>query len=559
MRRWIGAVALFAAVTLPDRSARAWDPSTTHQAILEQALLRSSLHVRWMNASELQRGLFSPLRLDPNRLDAAERRLIRNAQRRAHADSGARALGGPGACPGADAPPATQLYCVDGDVWELTGLGWLRLGIIAETTPTARHVHHFLDRSDPAALSWSDAELSKAALRIRQSRSNGAPLAGVATLTNFSGHGPSALAWLDDETDLLAPAKLYLHLEHASLAKTADEREHHLAMALVCTGALLHVMQDLSVPAHARGDVTAFFAPLSRTPGDRGLPLQEYVRAQWSRGSLPGLSPRDPAAGSVPLATSLRGHALGEGKWEGIGRLASTRFLSESSLPSPRAFEDEASAQEAAAQVLAGAGLDPIEADGARLSPWPAESGYLLTATGRPLAAFDTDEVGRTRFFLDDTVYRDQAARLLPAAVDVSRSLLDLLYPAFPEVSAIAGGSVLQLDVPDDFTDAKLTVMLQDGRGRRTVHQALALRPGEANRIVGLPTPASEGARVVLVLSATRPGSVPVMAEHQLSSAQDPIPPAPVAQPSPTPDPAPSVALPPEDEPSVAVPPEDEP
>ena len=51
-------------------SARAWDPSTTHQALLESAVTRSALHLRWMDASGLERGLFTPLRLDPDR-DAA--------------------------------------------------------------------------------------------------------------------------------------------------------------------------------------------------------------------------------------------------------------------------------------------------------------------------------------------------------------------------------------------------------------------------------------------------------------------------------------------------------
>jgi hypothetical protein len=537
------------------QSAGAWDPSTTHQAILEQALLRSALHVRWMNASELQRGLFSPLRVDPNRLSDDERPLIARAQHYAHADSGARGLGGPGACPGADAPPETQLRCVDGDVWELTGLGWLRLGIVAETTPTARHVHHFLDRKDPESMSWEDEELSRALLRVRQSRSNGAPVAGVATLTNFSGDGPSALAWLEDENDPLAPARLYAHLESASTAASAEEREHHLAMALVCTGALLHVAQNLSVPAHARGDVTAFFAPLSPVFGDRGLPLQEYARQRWGGGVLPGLAPNAPAPGGAPVATSLRGHLLGEGNWEGVARLAARRFLSESSLPAPRAFAEDTSAEDAAAIVLEGSGLDPVETKGARLTPWPAPAGYLVTGTGRPLLAFDTDESGLTRFFIDETVYRDQSGVLLPAAVEVTRSLLDLLYPELPSLKAVASGSVIELEVPADLVDPKLTVMLQDGRGLRRVHQELSLRAGESNRIVGLPTPQDDGARVVLVLAAQRIGGVPFVAEHQVAPVDESVP----VEPEPESEPEPEQVEPEQVEPEQAEPEEAEP
>ena len=34
--------------------AAAWDPSTTHQGMLEAAVLRSALHLRWMEGSDLQ-------------------------------------------------------------------------------------------------------------------------------------------------------------------------------------------------------------------------------------------------------------------------------------------------------------------------------------------------------------------------------------------------------------------------------------------------------------------------------------------------------------------------
>src|SRR5690606_34235487 len=131
----------------------------------------------------------------------------------------------------------------------------------------------------------------------------------------------------------------------------------------LCTGALLHVVQDLSVPAHARGDVSAMFLPLSSVPGDRGLPLQELARDAFGRGGLPvpvTLSPRPTEAvqRGTPKAPTLRGHVLGHGEHPGLVTEAGRRAFSESSLPPPRRVATTLDPQAAAAVVLDGAVLD---------------------------------------------------------------------------------------------------------------------------------------------------------------------------------------------------------
>ncbi|MGB1013946.1 MAG: hypothetical protein ACPG4T_07425, partial [Nannocystaceae bacterium] len=112
--------------------AQAWDPSTTHIGLTQKAAINSAIHSRWMRGSELQRGLFTALRVDPALLSREELRLVQKALRNAPAASGARALGGPGACPGAQAPRSTQRFCISGDLWQLSALGWLELGVVAE-------------------------------------------------------------------------------------------------------------------------------------------------------------------------------------------------------------------------------------------------------------------------------------------------------------------------------------------------------------------------------------------------------------------------------------------
>ena len=514
--------------------ARAWDPTTTHVAITEAAARRSAVHLRWMAASELTRGLYSPLRVDPARLQPSERRLLSQALARASEASGARALGGPGACPGASAPASTQRYCVVGDAWQLPAIGWLELGVLAELTPAARGAHHFVDRLDPSALTWSDAELPGWLLRLRQARHNGAPLASTINRTGFSGGGPSAIAWLEDQVDLLAPPRLHAHLERAYLAAEPEARQHHLAMALLCAGALLHVSQDLTVPAHARGDASAFFARLSGEAGDRGLPLQEFARRLYGRRDLPLVA--DPeaiaAARGRPLVGGLREHLLGGGEHEGAAIFAGRRFFSESSVPAPRFIDDDVAADAAAALLLADAALDPVEADGARLAPWPAERGYLLSAQGRPLAAFDRDDDGRVRPFLDEVVYRDQAQALLPVAVDLSRSLLDLIWPGWPAIDVDRAAAAVVLDVDAALVEPALLLIHQDEDGRRQIRGKVALTPGQRNRVGGLPA-VQGSARAVLVLRARTAAGAPVLWEHVLSpdAAKVPLVPPPYVAP----------------------------
>jgi hypothetical protein len=527
--RWLFVFALGLPVALglaiAPTPARAWDPSTTHSGMLEAGATRSALHLRWMDASALERGLFSDLRIDPDRLAPDDRRALTLAIHEAHADVGARPLGGPGSCPPADAPPSTQLFCVDEDLWEQSAIGWLRLGMIAEVTPVARQVHHFLDREHPEAPTWSDPQLSGATFRQRQARANGEPLAGVLTGSNFDGQSDSAVAWLADPNDPLAPAQTFAHLELASTASSRAERDHQLALALIGVGALIHVIQDLGVPAHARGDATAFFSPLSPALADRGLPLQEFVRMEYGRRDLPGVAkgiPTTPPTG-IPLATTLLGHVLGEAGYEGLATLASRRYFSESSLPAPRYLEATMTAQEAATALLGEQPtIDPVEAEGALLSPWPADRGYLLSSTGRALSAFDTDLDGRIRLYLDEAVYREQATALVPATVDVTRSLLDLLWPAWPDMTLSRTSA--KLTIPASWTSGRLIAFVETKRGERTIHGEVAITPGSSMQIE-LPQ-VEDGQRIVLVLLASREPGPPIVLERLIGvEPAMPVPP----------------------------------
>lgn len=528
-RRWllVIGIAIGSSLVIAPDSARAWDPSTTHTGMLEAGATRSAMHLRWMETSALGRGLFSDLRIDPDRLAADDRRVLSLVIHETHADIGARPLGGPGSCPSADAPPSTQLFCVDEDLWEQSAIGWLRLGMVAEVMPVARQVHHFLDREHPDALTWSDPELPAGTLRQRQA-ANGEPIAGILTGSNFAGRSDSAIAWLVDPNDPLAPPQTFAHLELASTATSRAERDHQLALGLIGVGALIHVVQDLGVPAHARGDATAFFSPLSPAYGDRGLPLQEFVRLEYGRRDLPGVAKGIPSAApsGIPLTSTLLGHLLGDAAYEGLATQASQRYFSESSVPAPQFIESTLTAQEAATALLQPQSgeqptIDAVEAEGAMLSPWPSDRGYLLSSTGRALAAFDLDLDGRVRLYLDEGVYREQATALVPEVVDVTRSLLDLLWPAWPDMFVSSNDA--KLTIPETWTGGRLITFVETAKGERTARGEVAITPGELR--IDLPE-VEKGQHIVLVLLVTREPGPPIVLEHVLGvEAAMPVPP----------------------------------
>lgn len=498
-RGWIrrGGLAVFLLGLGTARPASAWDPATIHVPLTERAALESELQVRWMNASRGGFGLFSNVRLDPALLTVSEQVTIFETLRALPDSAGARPLGGPGACPPPGSPEQTLQFCVEGDLWELDALGWLRLGVLAESSPPSLVSRHFLypdAMDDGMGGSEATAAVSRSSQR-RRDPSMTHDFIGIPTTNETA----NALAWYADEDAALSPQNLARHLELTATARTAVERQHHLAMALLCAGALSHVLQDLALPAHARGDVDAFFLPLSSVPGDRGLPIQEWSRTQVGRAGVYQLpEPERTAADSLSL------HELLFDPQRGVAALARAHNLSESTLPAPVVLSEALSTNDAATRMLQGVTLAPEERDGAELTAWPAESGYLRGGTGRVLCAWRRDANGSVTSFLDEDLFRAQVSSLLPRAMSATTRALELLFPEWPGVEDSIERGILSFQLPADLTDLRVVIAAQDEFGDRGPAQVMHLRHAGPQRLVGLPIPT-----LTLGTSVTFTGSRP--------------------------------------------------
>ncbi len=518
--------------------ARAWDPSRTHVGISERAVATSDVHRRWMEGSGQALGWFSPVRVDPNALDAATRRALLVAMRVAHADVGSIAAGGPGACPPQPAPTETLQRCVDGDVWETSALGWLRIGIALESADRTRLLHHFVDGTDPSRTTWRASGRRTSTWRRIERRAGGAAATRIGG-TGFSGSSMSAIGWLQSDADPFGPAALFAHQRAAALASTQAERERHLALALVATGALLHVVQDLAMPAHARGDLLGTRVPLSGVWGDRGSPLAEYARITFGR-AMPTPLELTTRTEEVAAPTSMRELLLGGAAREGLVDFAAGRFLSDGSLPPAKVIDPALDGAAAAAAWLGdGAGLTAAERDGAVLAPWPAESGYLRTKNGRALAAWTADVDGRVRGYIDRRVLREHALVLLPAAVQASVDTLELLWPLWPEMHHDASRNILELDADPALRERELAVLVQDPAGKRTLVRRVALLDGWSRVRDITPKVLPEGAHVVLAITGKRSDGQRVAIERRLDAEAMAVatPPAPTVTPEPEAEP----------------------
>ncbi len=491
------ALAVAALTVASPRTAAAWDPTAIHVPLTERAALESDLQIRWMEASDGAFGLFSGVRLDPSMLTVAERVVIAHTLSNLPGSSGARPLGGPGACPPPGSPEQTQRFCVAGDLWELDALGWIRLGVFAESSPPTRISRHFVYAADSAS-----AEGVTNAAGVVSRRSN--RQRDASALNSFIGlratnETASARAWYDDTSAPLAPRNLARHLEFAATAETTTKRQHHLAMALICAGALSHVLQDISLPAHARGDVDAFFRPLSRLPGDRGLPMQEWARVHIGRSGVYALPAGDDFATADLSLRGLFFHPI-----KGAAAVTRSEYFSESTLPAAAVLDPSLSKTDAASQLLEDADIGSETREGAALTAWPADSGYLQARNGRVLFAWRRGLDGVVTPFLDADIFRAEASSILPRAMSATSRALELLFPRWPGRDDTIDQGILSFQLPAGLVNARALVSVQDEFGTRGPPQLLDLRTDGPQRLVGLPIP-----------SATHSTSVTFIAERE--------------------------------------------
>jgi hypothetical protein len=458
------------------RRARAFDALESHPALTQAAALRSTLHRTLVVDFGLPLGLFSPLRIPA-------------AARSNHGgrDPALRGL--------AELPPVCG--CVPDEQGIQTALGWLAAGSVLEELPSERGLDHFLDPRTDKGLSISPA----------MGRDHGwTRWLGDPTGSRGATHR-SALERALQPQGPLSLGELSHQLGLAATAATPAQRHEALARALLAAGALLHVLQDMAVPAHVHDDLRTSYgqpgAPLVQTPdgmaanrpvdpashrhGPRGSRFEQLVR---DRGLVHAAAWEDTELAPVVRPSVEAFFHASDGL--GLADLTAAQLYSEGSVPTA-----------AGGSRPTTGGLAPVR--GTELADNPS-GGYVRAPDGRRLLAYTRSAAGEVRYYLDDRILLANARTTLRRALAYGAGLLDHLTRGslqrageLPTAWRLAGVAL---------REGRVSVVRETTDGRRaTVWSRPLERPVLAGQPVlhGAPSP-SPGQRwyaVVTGLTAT--------------------------------------------------------
>jgi hypothetical protein len=445
-------IMLALAVAAPASPVLAWDPATTQAGLTERALLASSFHRLLAERLGRPLGALEPLALHSQLLPGDLRQTLWN--RLAMLDP----AGG---------------YRPDADGVN-TALAWVTAGSVLAETPPERGRNHFFQPGSGRGLDDADG-LAGTLHAIRLSIDAGASLRDLATGTAFDMTGMPSLRWLTSPENDLSLQVYESQLALAVGASQPVEREAALTRALLALGGTLAVLEDAGEPAHVRNDFRASFLERQGPSGwDRGSRFERFVVNHYGRGGVP--APNKPVV-SRPTLESFFTATDGQGLADRTAR----RFFSDGTVPEEipvDAVTTPKQVVEAARASLRFAlpTVTRLELRG------PAKRRYLMSEGRRTLAYLREPE--GVRFFLDEAVFADSAAALLPEVASYAAGFIDHLLRGSAAFSFEGGNVTVKLDgIRGDKADGTFTLYAEDEAGRRRPlggeASARAITPGQ--------------------------------------------------------------------------------
>lgn len=248
-------------------------------------------------------------------------------------------------------------------------------------------------------------------------------------LTNTSGVGnltPSAYDWANDSNNSWSWQKARDNFYNGLTLTTKTDREKALADAFSAIGHVIHLVEDMAVPAHTRADLHASLPGISLIVGEDGY--EKYTNTNianlnytsvffpyWnisiSAGAPKQFWDLDSYNGTTPYYTG----------YIGLAEYTNANFFSEDTIfknfPHPAKENTTARLVEQTAK------------DGKTDKVW-----YIQGYTSEKLAAYSyfikngLPPTSGWAYNLDDYVHKDYAGQLIPRAVGYSAGLLDYFF-----------------------------------------------------------------------------------------------------------------------------------
>ena len=421
--------------------ALAWEPSTTHAGLTEQAALSSRLHKRLVSLG-FAGGLFEPLTIPP-----------------------------------ADAPQLIQalklLSPTHGAVPDARGrqvaLGWLAAGAALADVPAKHGANHFFDPVTKRG--WTEPDrgvIGTLSDTVREAIGRaGLPAKGI-----------PAIDWVTHRDNPFNADNFYSQYAKAVSAATPGERSRHMAAALVAAGAILHVLADVGSPSRVRGDTAAHLQPLGAGPDDLGSRFERIAALAYGRLGVPPPS-------RVVTRTRIRDF-FSTSDGQGLADLIARSYFSANTLPADTRIGDRNFKPKLAR---------PLPAVPERLNLMAASrnEGTVLRDKANTCLARYRVERGVVEFWLDDECLLEQVTAILPEVSAYSTGMLEFLLRGELELKLANTINVSGAGLGP----GTLEVLVEDGRGVRTKIATVETKPGQAT-LAQVAAPAS-GARIVAV------------------------------------------------------------
>ncbi len=449
--------AVLALALLPS-SAEAWEPSTTHAGLAEQAALKSRLHKRLVSLG-FGGGLFEALTIPP-----------------------------------ADAPALTSalklLSPTHGSVPDSRGrqaaLAWIAAGASLADVPAAHGANHFFDPRTGKGWSQPDRSIvSGLSDKVRQAL-------GRASLPSS---GIPAPKWVTDKANPFNVDNFLSQYAKAVTATTAGERSRHMAAALVAAGAILHALGDLGAPSRVRNDAAAHFEQLGAGPDDLGSRFERIAALAYGRLGVP-----------APSRTITRTHLVdyfSSKEGTGLADIIERSYFSANTLPGASRVSNESKPSL----------VRPLPKPPSKLNVMAAnrdDGTTMRNPAGTCLARYRVqDDV--LRFSLDDECMLDQLSVILPEVAAYETGLLDFLFRG--ELTLTAGGQIAVSG--KDLAAGTLDVLVEDERGVRTKLSSTQVS-GTDPVLANVAAPPS-GVRMVAVFRGTDTAGEPIVAVGAVS------------------------------------------
>ena len=459
----LAAAAIAAAVAA--RPGHTWEAATTHAGLTEQAALASALHERLVTQFGHERGLFELLTVPP--ADAPELFVILRRLNPIHG------------------------YTPDRR-GRMHALGWLVAGSVIADSPEELAANHFFDPTTGRGLSARTLRGFLAGLRHR-----------VATMfsdDSVQRSGVAAPAWIDDPKNPLNLQGFRDQYRKAVSARTPGERARHLAGALLAAGAVLHVLEDMGSPSHARNDLAAHLQRLGPAARDLGSRFERIAALSFGRLGVP--VPRE-VVDRRPLVaffTAKDGSGLAD-------RTARSWF---SAFTLPRSLELGGDPRAAVRRRVAGTVRRPAPVPPPTLD-LGAGGGRLEDERGTCLAEYEVVE-RRLRWRIDDECALEQVGAILPEVAGYAAGFLNTLFSGTVTLESAGGNLVVRAgDVP--LGKGTLTLYWDDPRGVRTQLAQVAVSGAATGAALAqLPAPPAGAARVSALFDGTDDTGHPLLA-----------------------------------------------